>query len=61
MNDRSLAAMLAELDAELAQRNDHDAARQVLTSVEARVPGSVLRLAAGLQLRQLGFTTTIRW
>ena len=61
MNERSLPDMLAELDAELARRNDPEAARQVLRSVEARVPGSVLRLAAGLQLRQLGCTTTTRW
>ncbi|MBJ7484354.1 hypothetical protein [Brevundimonas sp.] len=61
MNDRDLADMLAELDAELARRSDPDAARQVLAGVEARVPGSVQRLAAGLQLRQLGCATTARW
>lgn len=61
MNDRSLAAMLAELDAELTHRNDPDAARQVLTCVETRAPGSVQRLAASLQLRQLGCATTARW
>jgi hypothetical protein len=61
MNDRSLADMLAALDAELARRNDPDVARQVLACVETRVPGSVQRLAAGLQLRQLGCATSARW
>ena len=61
MNDRDMADMLAELDAELARRNDPDAARQVLACVEARVPGSVQRLAAGLQLRQLDCATTGQW
>ena len=61
MNDRSLADMLADLDAELARRNDPYVARQVLACVETRLPGSIQRLAAGLQLRQLGCATTARW
>ena len=55
MNDRSLATLLAELDAELARKNDPgSAADEILTWVEARVPGAVMRSAAGIQLRSLG-------
>ena len=55
MNDRSLASLLAELDDELGRRNDRDgAAREILDRVEARVPGSILRSAATIQLRSLG-------
>jgi len=55
MNDRSLAILLAELDAELARKNDPgSAADEILTCVEARVPGAVMRSAAGIQLRSLG-------
>ena len=55
MNDRSLASLLAELDAELARKNDpRAAADEVLTCIEARVPGAVMRSAAGIQLRSLG-------
>ena len=62
MNDRSLADMLAELDLAIARQNDPDeAARQILTCVEHRAPGSVLRLAAGIQLRRLGCTTAAGW
>lgn len=58
MNDRSLASLLAELDAELAaETNPNSAAQDVLACVEARVPGAVLRSAAGIQLRSLGFGT----
>lgn len=57
MNDRSLAEMLAELDAELARQNDpYRAARQVLTCLEARAPRAILGSAAGIELRQLGCT-----
>ncbi|QTC90469.1 hypothetical protein [Brevundimonas goettingensis] len=53
-NDRALADMLAELDAELAARADAwPAAREILTRVEGRSPGSVQRLAAEQQLRAL--------
>lgn len=55
MNDRSLASLLAGLDAELARKPDPgSAADDVLNCVEARVPGAVLRSAAGIQLRSLG-------
>ena len=55
MNDRALATLLAELDAELARKNDPgSAADKILTCVEARVPGAVMRSAAGIQLRSLG-------
>ncbi|WP_396595801.1 hypothetical protein [Brevundimonas sp. R86498] len=55
MNDRALADLLIELDQELALKNDpQDAAADILGCVEARVPGSVLRSAATLQLRSLG-------
>ena len=59
MNDRSLAYLLAELDAELARKNDpRTAAEGILSCIEARVPGAVMRSAAGIQLRSLGCTTT---
>ncbi len=55
MNDRSLACLLVELDAELARKNDpRTAAEDILTCVEGRVPGAVLRSAATIQLRSLG-------
>jgi hypothetical protein len=55
MNDRSLAGLLAELDAELAGENDpRSAADEIQTCVEARVLGVVMRSAAGTQLRSLG-------
>lgn len=55
MNDRSLACLLAELDAELARKNDpRTAAKDILNCIERRVPGAVLRSAATLQLRSLG-------
>ncbi|WP_426051436.1 hypothetical protein [Brevundimonas sp. SL161] len=55
MTDRSLAALLIELDGELAKKNDPDqAAADILSQVEARAPGAILRSAATLQLRSLG-------
>ena len=55
MEDRSFAHLLVELDAELARRNDpSSAADEVLNCIEARVPGAVMRSAAGIQLRSLG-------
>ena len=58
MNDRSMACLLAELDAELARKNDpRTAAEDILSCVEGRVPGAVLRSAAGIQLRSLGCIT----
>ncbi|WP_396594853.1 hypothetical protein [Brevundimonas sp. R86498] len=55
MNDPSLAKLLADLDAELARKNDVDAAaRDVLACVVARAPGAVMRSAASQQLRALG-------
>lgn len=60
MEDRSLACLLAELDAELARKTDpHVIADQILNRVEERVPGAVLRSAAGIQLRSLGCSTAI--
>jgi hypothetical protein len=57
MNDRSLARLLEELDAELARKNDRaTAAGQVLDCIEARIPGAVMRSAASIQLRSLGCT-----
>ena len=57
MNDRSLARLLAELDAALARKSDAGpAADEILHCVEARAPGAVLKSAAGLQLRSLGCT-----
>ena len=54
MNDRSLAALLIELDGELAKKNDLDqTAADILSQVEARVPGAIMRSAAILQLRSL--------
>lgn len=62
MNDQSLADMLVELDLALARQNDpEEIARQILNCVEARAPGSVLRLAAGIQLRRLGCATATGW
>lgn len=62
MNDQSLADMLAELDLALARQNDpSETARQILNCVEQRAPGSVLRLAAGIQLRRLGCATATGW
>ena len=59
MYDRSLADLLAELDAELARRNDAaGAARDVLECVEARVPGVILQAAASIDLRRIGFGAT---
>lgn len=59
MNDRSLSDLLAELDAELACRNDEwPAARTVLLSVDHRHPGAVRRLAAEQDLRSLGCATS---
>jgi len=53
-NDRALADMLAELDAELATRADAwPAAKQILTRIEERSPGAIQRLAAEQQLRAL--------
>lgn len=58
MNDRSLARLLEELDAELARKNDPGtAAGEILDRIEARVPGAVMRSAAGIQLRSLGCAT----
>lgn len=55
MNDRSLAALLAELDNELAETLDpKDTAAEILDRVEARMPGTIMRSAATLQLRSLG-------
>jgi hypothetical protein len=55
MNDRSLADMLAELDAELAARNDAwPTTREVLLHVDDRHPGAVRRLAAEQELRLMG-------
>ncbi len=60
MSDRSLARLLAELDAELARKNDPGtAAGEILDRIEARVPGAVMRSAAGIQLRSLGCTTDV--
>ncbi len=60
MNDRSLACLLAELDAELARKTDPvRAAGEILDLIEAQVPGSVMRSAAGIQLRSLGCSTAI--
>ena len=57
MNDGALAEMLAELDAELARRNDTwPAARVVLEHVEAGSPGAIERYAARQQLRRIGCT-----
>ena len=62
MNDQSLAEMLAALDLELARQNDlTETAREILNCAEQRVPGSVLRLAAGIQLRRLGCATASGW
>lgn len=59
MNDRSLATLLAELDAELGRKNDlGPAAEEVLNCVEGRVPGAVMRSAANIQLRSLGCSTS---
>lgn len=58
MNDRSFARLLDELDSELARKNDPDrAAGEILDCIEARVPGAVMRSAAGIQLRSLGCAT----
>lgn len=58
MNDRSLARLLEELDAELARKNDPGtAAGEILDCIEARVPGAVMRSAATIQLRSLGCET----
>ena len=55
MNDRSLVSLLSELDAELGRKNNPaSAAGEILDRIEARVPGSVMRSAAGIQLRSLG-------
>lgn len=55
MNDLALADLLAELDHELGRTTDAGSvACRVLDCVEARVPGSVLKSAATLQLRGLG-------
>lgn len=55
MNDGPLAAMLAELDAELARQPDRRrGAREILDRIEARAPGAVLASAARIQLRSLG-------
>ncbi len=54
-DDRALADLLAELDAELASRNDTwPLARDILNHVEDRSPGSVQRVAAEQQLKSLG-------
>jgi hypothetical protein len=59
MNDRALADLLMELDQELALKTDpRDAAAEILCRVEARVPGSVLRSAATIQLRSLGCSSS---
>lgn len=55
MNERSLSKLLADLDAELARKNDlDDVANDILARVEARVPGAVMRSAATQQLRAMG-------
>ena len=55
MNDGALAVMLAELDAELASREDTwPAAQQVLEHLSAGSPGAVERYVARLELRRVG-------
>ncbi|WP_421729122.1 hypothetical protein [Brevundimonas sp.] len=62
MNDQALADMRVELDLALARQKDpNETARQILNCVEQRAPGSVLRLAAGIQLRRLGCATATGW
>lgn len=56
MNDGPLAAMLAELDAELARLDRRYGAQQILDRVEAQAPGAILASAARIQLRALGCT-----
>lgn len=59
MNERSLACLLVELDAELARKTDpHTAAGDILNCVEERLPGAVMSSAATLQLRSLGCPMT---
>lgn len=61
MNDRPLADMLAELDAELARQDTpYQAARQVLSCLEARAPDAILGSAAGIELRQMGCAVVAR-
>lgn len=61
MNDGPLAAMLAELDAELGKLADPaGAARLVLDRVEACAPGAILASAASLQLRALGCSSLVQ-
>lgn len=60
MNDRSLAALLAELEDQLGRLNNSDgAAREILDRVEAHVPGAILRSAATIQLRSLGCVMSV--
>lgn len=61
MNDRSLASLVAEMDSELARRNDISRAIDgILSRVEERAPGAVLRCAARTQLRSLGCAIATR-
>ena len=55
MNDEPLADLLTQLDEVLARKSDaKGVAGEILAQVEARVPGAVMRHAAGIQLRSLG-------
>jgi hypothetical protein len=57
MNDGPLAEMLAELDAELASReNPWPAAEQVLEHLDAGSPGAIERHNARRQLQRIGST-----
>ena len=55
MNDEPLADLLTRLDEVLTRKSDaKGVAGEILAQVEARVPGTVMRYAAGIQLRSLG-------
>lgn len=54
MNDRSLARLLTELDAELARKDDPGkATSEVFDRIQPPVPGAVARSASRTQLRSL--------